>query len=243
MKTPLTAPAIALVFALASPAFAPPAFAENNPPMLAANGEGAETAAPDIAIVTLGVVSRADSARAALDANNADMDKVIQAMRGEAIADKDIATTGFSISPVYSNPPQPRPGERPAEPAIVAYQVSNQVRIVVRDLDKTGTVLDRAVTAGANHAGSINFDIEDRQALADKAIGAAIADARRKAELMAAAAGVRLVRVLSVNASEGGGAPMYRREAMMAAAPPVPVMGGELSITANASISWEIAPQ
>lgn len=245
MKIPFVAPAlVALVAALATPVFAPPAYAEATPPTLAANGEGVETAAPDIAIVTLGVVSRADSARAALDANNADMDKVIQAVRGEAIADKDIATSGFSINPVYSNPPQPRPGEHSAEPSIVAYQVSNQVRIVVRDLDKAGTVLDRAVTAGANQAGSINFDIDDRQALADKAILAAIADAKRKAELMAAGAGVRLVRVLSVNANEGGGGgPMYRREAMMASAPVVPVMGGELTITANASISWEIAPQ
>jgi uncharacterized protein YggE len=190
------------------------------------------------------VVSRAETARAALDANNADMEKVIQAVRGQAIADKDIATTGFSIGPVYSRPPQPRPGEEPAEPTIVAYQVSNQLRIVVRDLDNTGSVLDTAVSAGANQAGSINFDIEDRQALVDKAITSAIADARRKAELMAEAAGLRLVRVLTVNASEsGGGGPVLMREAMAAAAPPVPVMGGELSISANASMSWEVAPQ
>jgi len=220
-----------------------PASAQNSPPTLSANGEGIENAAPDMAVVTLGVLSRARTAREALDANNADMDKVIQAVRGQAIADKDISTTGFSISPVYSQPPQPRAGDQPSEPEIVAYQVSNQIRIVVRDIDKTGAVVDSAVTAGANQAGSINFDIDDRQALVDKAIVAAIADAKRKAELMAEAAGVRLVRVLSLNANEGGGGPVFRREAMAAAAPPVPVMGGELSISANAQISWEIAPK
>jgi uncharacterized protein YggE len=79
--------------------------------------------------------------------------------------------------------------------------------------------------------------------LVDKAIETAIADARRKAELMAEAAGVRLVRILSVSANEGGGGPVFRREAMVAAAAPVPVMGGELSVSANAQISWEIAPK
>lgn len=225
-------------------ALAVPAAAQDNPPTLSASGEGVENAAPDMAVVTLGVLSQAPTAREALDGNNADMDKVIQAVRGQAIADKDISTTGFSINPVYSRPPQPRAGEEPAEPKIVAYQVSNQIRIVVRDIDKTGAVVDSAVTAGANQAGSINFDIDDRQGLADKAIAAAIADARRKAELMAEAAGVRLVRVLNVNANEGGGRPMFRLEARdAAAAPPVPVMGGELSVSANAQISWEIAPK
>jgi len=225
-------------------ALAVPAAAQDNPPTLSASGEGVENAAPDMAVVTLGVLSQAPTAREALDGNNADMDKVIQAVRGQAIADKDISTTGFSINPVYSRPPQPRAGEEPAEPKIVAYQVSNQIRIVVRDIDKTGAVVDSAVTAGANQAGSINFDIDDRQSLADKAIAAAIADARRKAELMAEAAGVRLVRVLNVSANEGGGRPMFRLEARdAAAAPPVPVMGGELSVSANAQISWEIAPK
>jgi uncharacterized protein YggE len=236
VKTALAAAAVVL-------ALAAPASAQDSPPTLSASGEGVENAAPDTAVVTLGVLSRAPTAREALDANNTDMEKVIQAVRGRAIADKDISTTGFSISPVYSQPPQLRAGDQPAEPTIVAYQVSNQVRIVVHDIDKTGAVVDSAVTAGANQAGSINFDIDDRQALADKAIAAAIADARRKAELMAEAAGVRLVRVLSVSANEGGGGPQYRLEARAAAAPPVPVMGGELSISANAQISWEIAPK
>lgn len=237
MKTALAAAAVLLTLAA-------PASAQENPPTLSANGTGVEHTAPDMAVVTLGVLSRAATARDALDANNADMDEVIQSVRGQSIADKDISTTGFSINPVYSRPPQPRPGERPAEPKIVAYQVSNQVRIVVRDIDKTGAVVDAAVTSGANQAGSINFDISDRQALADKAIAAAIADAKRKAELMAEAADVRLVRVLSVNANEGGGGPVFRLEARAASpAADVPVMGGELSVSANAQLSWEIAPK
>lgn len=230
--------------ALISLAIVATAAAQDNLPTLSASGEGIENAAPDVAVITLGVLSQAPSAREALNVNNTDMDEVIHAVRGQAVADKDISTTGFSISPLYSQPMQPRDGSRPVEPEIVAYQVSNQVRIVVRDIDKTGAVVDSAVSAGANQAGSINFEIEERQALAEKAIAKAIADARHKAELMAAAAGVRLVRILTVNANESGGGPIYRLEAARAsAAPPVPVMGGELSVKANAQISWEIAPQ
>lgn len=223
--------------------FIVPAAAQDAPPTLAATGTGMESAAPDMAVVTLGVLSRAGTAREALDENNAEMDKVVQMVRGQAVADKDISTTGFSINPVYSRPSQVRSEDQPVEPKVVAYEVTNQIRIIVRDIDKTGTVIDSAVTAGANQAGSINFDIQDRQALVDKAIAEAIAEARRKAGLMAEAAGVRLVRVLNISANEGGGGPVFRLETRAAAAPAVPVMGGELSISANAQISWEIAPK
>jgi uncharacterized protein YggE len=235
---PVKAPfaALALLAALVVPAAA-----QDNPPTLSTNGEGIENAAPDIAIVTLGVLTQADTARAALDGNNAEMEKVIQSVRAESIADKDISTNGFSIGPVYAQDPTPRPDGTMQPPKIVGYQVSNQVRVVIRELDKAGTVLDKAVTAGANQAASINFDIDNRKPIADKAITAAITDATRKAELMAEAAGVRLVRILNLNVGEGGGIPRYEAVAMSAKA--VPIIGGEMSVTANASISWEIAPK
>lgn len=237
MKTPLVA--LALMLGLAAPALA-----QDNPPTLSANGTGSEDASPDIAFITLGVLSHAETAREALDANNEQMDGVIQTVRGEKVADKDIATTGFSIGPVYSQEPQ-RPDGSHTPPKIVGYQVSNQVRIVVRDLDALGVILDKAVTAGANQAASINFVIENRTELAEKAVVAAITDARHKAELMAEAAGVRLVRVLSVNANENGGPPMpmFEARAMAAADKSVPVMRGEQTVSASASITWEIAPK
>jgi uncharacterized protein len=227
---------IAILIALTGPVLA-----EDRLPTLSTAGQGKISAAPDIAIVTLGVVSRAGSARAALNANNADMERLIAAIRAESVADKDIATTGFSISPIYSQPPRPQPGEAAIEPKIVAYQVSNQLRTVLRDLAATGRVLDKAVSAGANQAASIHFDIDNRKALLDEAIILAIGDARRKAELMAEAAGVRLVRILNVSTNQGGSGP--RREAVAFSVQAVPVMGGELAISASVTIEWEIAPQ
>lgn len=233
MKTPLTAFAVLIALTL-------PALADDGPPTLTASGRGVENAAPDLAILSLGVLSRAKTARAALDANNADMEDLISVIRAENIADKDISTSGFSIGPVYAQPPRPRPGELSQEPKIVAYQVSNQLRIIVRELETTGAVLDRAVSAGANQAASISFDIDDRQALVDKATKSAIGEAQRTAYLMAEAAGVRLVRILKVNANEGGG---IMREAAAFSAKAVPVMGGELAVSVTASIDWEIAPK
>ena len=233
MKGPLAT--LAILIALTGPVLA-----EDKLPTLSVTGQGVEHAVPDIAIVTLGVLSQAKTARAALDANNDDMDEVITTIRTEGIADTDIATTGFSISPIYSRPPQPQRGEVAQEPKIVAYQVSNQLRIVVRDLATIGTALDKAVTAGVNQAASINFDIDDREALVDAAIRSAIADAPRKANLMAEAAGVRLIRIVDVNASQGG---TVHRETLALASRAVPVMGGELAVSANASISWEIGPK
>jgi uncharacterized protein YggE len=226
---------VGMAVSLAAPALAD----DQSPPSLSASGEATEYAVPDMATVTLGVVSEAETARAALDANNADIAKVIEAVKAAGVADKDIGTTGFNVGPVYSNP-RPREDGSSEAPRITGYQVSNQVRVVIRDLDKAGAVLDAAVTAGANQAAQIDFGLENRKPVEDKAMAGAIADANRKAKLMAEAAGVKLVRILSVAANEGGGGPFPVPMAMRAEKA-VPVMAGERSISASATVVWEIA--
>jgi uncharacterized protein YggE len=99
------------------------------------------------------------------------------------------------------------------------------------------------VTAGANRVSGISFDVADRTTPNDAALKDAIGDAKRKAELMAAAAGVKLVRILSVSTAEANGGPVPMFRAMAASAAPVPVMPGEQQVSVNASVTWEIAPQ
>jgi uncharacterized protein YggE len=226
---------VGMAVSLAAPALAD----EQPPPSLSATGQATETAAPDMATVTLGVVSEAKTAREALDANNADIAKVIDAIKAAGIAEKDIGTTGFNVGPVYSNP-RPRDDGSSDAPRITGYQVSNQVQVTIRELAKAGGVLDAAVTAGANQAASIEFGLVDRKPVEDKAMTGAIADAKRKAELMANAAGVKLVRILSVSTNEGGG-PFPVPMAMARADKAVPVMAGERAVSANATVVWEIA--
>ena len=156
------------------------------------------------------------------------------------MAEKDIATSGFSIDPVYEQTDN-RPSDRP--PAIVGYRVENQVRVTIRDIAKSGALLDAVVAAGANRVSGIAFDISDRKTAANQAIRAAIADARAKAELMADAAGLRLVRILTLNADENGGRGPIMAYDMVAKSAPVPVMPGQRAVSANAQIVWEVAPK
>jgi uncharacterized protein YggE len=232
------APALALAALL----FAFPASAQMSPqvPTLSANGEGTAYVVPDIAIVSIGVTTRGATAAAALASNSADLAKVIDTIKGEGVAERDIGTSGLSIYPVYEQP-QPMDGVEPPPAKIVGYQVTNEVRVTIRDIAASGGILDKVVTAGANQVNGITFDNADRKTPADAALADAIRDATRQAEIMAEAAGVRLVRIVNVNASSGGGGPVFARMEAMSAA--VPVMPGERAITANAGVTWEIAPR
>jgi uncharacterized protein YggE len=220
---------------------ATPALADEPPvPQLQANGEGIAMAIPDIAIVTLGVTTRGRTAAEALSANSTDLSNVIDTIKAAGVAEKDIGTSNFSIYPVYA---QNSDGSQVQPPKIAGYEVSDEVRVIIRDIAASGGILDKVVSAGANRVSGISFDSADRKTPADAALKDAIADAKRKAELMAAAAGVKLVRILSISASEGGGPqPMFARADMMAQKA-VPVMPGQQQTTVNAAVSWEIAPQ
>jgi uncharacterized protein YggE len=203
---------------------------------LQANGDGEVMVVPDIAIVTIGVVTRAATAGDAIARNSTDLDAVIAAIRAEGVEEKDIATTGFNVNPVYQTQPRP-PADVP--PPIVGYSVSNDVRVTIRAIASSGPILDKVVRTGANRVSGIQFDVSDRAVHEDAAIARAIAEARRRGTLMAEAAGVTLGRVLSVTASAGGGnVPVFARFDAASAAPPV--LPGQRAITASASVTWEI---
>ncbi|MBN9025487.1 SIMPL domain-containing protein [Kaistia sp. MMO-174] len=221
-------------------AFAAPALAQSapQPPTLTVFADGSATAAPDIAIVTLGVVSEAATAKDALAANATDMNAVISAITGAGIATKDIATSGLSVNPVYSDPSKDPNGQA----RVTGYRVQNQVTVKIRDLAKSGPLLDQVVSAGANRVTGIDFDIDQATSLRDAAMKAAITEARRRAELMAEAAGVKLGPIQSIQTSDGGGVPIFRAQMAMKADASTPVMGGEQQITANATIVYQIEP-
>lgn len=201
---------------------------------LTAEGTGIVTTRPDIVIISIGVATRAESPAAALDANSRDMQAVIDAVIAAGVSDADIQTSGFSINPVYAD--RRYDSDEPAE--IVGFAVSNEVTVRIRDLDNSGAVIDEVVAAGANQINSIRFDISEPGPLRDEAMVAAIADARRKAELMAEAAGVELVRILSVSAYAGG-QPQFEYARVASA----PIVAGEQAISANATVIYEIAPR
>ena len=212
---------------------AAPVLAQTMPPaVISVTGEATVSVPPDLAQIDGGVTSEAKTAREATDANNAAMGKVLLALKGAGIDEKDFQTSRLSLQP-QSAPNRTGPA------AIVGYRASNRVTIRLRDVAKVASVIDTLVAAGANDIGGINFMVSQASKLLDEAREQAIADARRKAEIYAKAAGVTLGAPLSIS-EEGNAAPVpYRRMAAGMAAS-APVAQGEETLAVTVSVSWAI---
>jgi uncharacterized protein len=226
-RLPIVAIALAL---LASPALAQTAL----PPAISVTGEATMSVAPDQAQVDGGVTSDAKTAREASDANNAAMGKVLLALKGAGIDEKDFQTSRLSLQPKYAP-------DRSGPSTVVGYRASNRVTIKVRDVSKIAGVIDVLVAAGANEIGGINFVVSQASKLLDDIREKAIADARRKAEIYAKAAGVTLGEPLSIS-EEGGSMPVFRGKmaAPMATMAPAPVAQGEETLSVTVSVTWAI---
>jgi uncharacterized protein YggE len=228
----------ALAAAIAAALLAAPAQAQvAAPATIAVTGEATISAAPDLAQIDGGVTSEAKTAREASDANNAAMGKVLQALQGAGIDQKDYRTSRLSLQP------ESAPNRNGAStPTIIGYRASNRVTVRLRDVTKLASVIDAMVTAGANDIGGISFRVSNASKLLDDARGQAVADARRKAEIYARAAGVTLGAPLSIS-EEGNAAPVpYRRLAAGIAVAATPVAAGEETLQVTVSVSWAIKP-
>jgi uncharacterized protein len=148
-------------------------------------GEGSVNAAPDFARVTLGVTNTAKTAGEALADNTKAASALVSLIKAQGVAPADIQTSNLSISPMFSQPPR---GQEIA-PTITGYNVNNNVALKVHDIPRLGELLDKAVTADANSVYGIGFDHTDPSGLLDNARAVAVADARRKANIYANAAG------------------------------------------------------
>ena len=223
-----------LAVALAAGALlAAPALAQTMPPAaISVTGEATLSAPPDLAEVDGGVTSDAKTAREASEANNAAMGKVLLALKSAGINEKDFQTSRLSLQP------QSAPG-RTGPSAIVGYRASNRVTIRLHDVTKVASVIDTMVGAGANDIGGINFMVSQASKLLDDAREQAVADARRKAEIYAKAAGVTLGAPLSI--TEGGSpGPMPFRKMAAGMAAGAPVAQGEETLAITVSVSWAI---
>ena len=214
---------------------AAPARAESEPPaVISVTGEAKISAPPDLAQIDGGVTSEAKTAREASEANNAAMGKVLLALKGAGIDEKDYQTSRLSLQPQSSS-------KSNGPPTITGYRASNRVTIRLRDVTKVANVIDTLVGAGANDIGGINFMVSQASKLLDEAREKAIADARRKAEIYAKAAGVTLGAPLSISES-GAPAPIVFRRMAAGVAESAPVAPGEETLQLSVSVSWAIKP-
>lgn len=204
---------------------------------LSVSGAGQVTLKPDIAYIYIGVHTEDPSAADAVARNNADTQKLIEALKAEGVAADDLRTTNFSI---WTNTPY-GPDGLPGTPV---YMVDNTVYMTVRDLGGLGDLLDAAVQAGANNINSIQFDVADKtQAMAD-ARKAAVAAAKTQAQELAEAAGVSLGEIQTISYFDSVPYPVFdgvgRGGGVESEAMSVPINPGTMQLTVTVTISYEI---
>lgn len=206
------------------------------PTTLTVVAEGRVARAPDLAEVSGGVVTTAATAAAAMRDNAEKMTAVVAAIRKAGLAERDIQTSGLSLSPQYryvDNQP----------PVLTGYQATNTVSLRIRRIADTGKLLDTLVGVGANQISGPVFRIDAADAALDEARVSAVATAKARADLYAKAAGLRIKRIASI-AESGGIEPGPRPMMMMArsekAADSTPVAAGEVALTINVTVVFEM---
>lgn len=228
---------LALVVACLTALAAYPVHAET-PPTLTVEGRGEAQGKPDLATVTLGIVTQGKTSAEAMEANAKIVAVLLGQLRERGIADRDLMTVGLNLTPDYV-----QEKDRTGPPKIAAYRAINRLSVRLRDLTKIGAVLDLATSAGVNDISGPVFGVADPQALQDEARKKAAADARRVAELYAQSMGVKLGPIREINDTTMPRAlpePRMLRGApgAMAAAPPIEA--GELTAQASVTVTFEI---
>ena len=200
------------------------------PPLISVTGQASVAVAPDHAQLRAGVTSQGASAREASEANGAAMTAVMAELNASGIAEKDIQTSRLSLQPISEQ-------DRVGPARITGFRASNQLTVTVHAIDKLSELIDRLVAAGANEIGGIEFRVSSPSQALDEARLKAIADARRKAEIYAQAAGVTLGKPVSI--SEGGAIPLPVTRSDMTATLATIVSPGERTLNVTVNVSFE----
>jgi uncharacterized protein len=225
--------AAALAALLISPALAQ----VPQPHTVTVSGYARILATPDHASIDIGVVTPAKTAELALQANNAEMARVVRDIRALGIPANDIQTTDFSLDAVH---PKRSNGEDD-DSRIAGYSVSNKVTVSVSDIALVPRIIDTGVSAGANSANSVTFDVKDSAKLDDQALAAAMRDARHRAEVAAGAEGLKAGGVVAIS-TVAFGAPSFAPppEFVASRENAAPILPGQTEISAQVTVIYTI---
>jgi uncharacterized protein YggE len=208
-----------------------PAHAADAPEhLITVTGEAMTTAKPDQVTIRLGVATQGKTARQASEANAKAMTAVMAAIKAAGADERDIQTSRLSLQPQFEQ-------NKVGPPHLTGFHASNDVTVRLRDIGKLADLIDRAVAAGANEMSGIEFAVSDRSRRLDEARAQAIADARRKAEIYAKAAGVGIGSAVAI--AENSGSPPPRPAAAFRAAA-TPIAPGELTLHAGVTVSYQL---
>ena len=207
------------------------------PPSIQTSGEAVITAKPDRAQIDIGVTTQADTSQTAASKNATQLETVLAQMRRVLGPGADIKTISYSLSPNYRYP------TGGGEPTITGYTATNIVRVILDDLTQVGKVIDAAASSGANRVQSLQFTLKNKEAVEAQALSEAAISARKKAETIATALGLRIVRILSVSESSPVVVPLREVAYARAGATSTPIEAGTIEVRASISLTLEISPR
>jgi uncharacterized protein len=190
-------------------------------------GVGRVDAVPDEAAFSLGITTKGQTARAALTANSERMEQLIAALKAAGVAERDIQTQDVSVGPSYGDDGRAQ-----------SFAATNTVSVRIRDVDRAGAVLDAASRAGANNVFGPSLTRSNREELEEKALEDAVANARRRAAVLARAAGAEVGRVTAISETQQPGPEVWR--AMDTAVADAPIEKGTQEIQATVSVTFAI---
>lgn len=204
---------------------------------ISVDGSSTIKVAPDKATISISIENTAKDAKLASAQNAQIMQNIQSAILGLAITKDKMQTRNYNLYPVYNTKDNSR--------EIIGYSVSNEITVTIDNIDMVGTVIDTAINAGASNVNSIEFGLKDSQVYKDKVLQQAIADAKRKAQVVANSLGKSIVNVVSVNTgstyieAKNFNNAMYMRAAD-ATGVTSPIQSGDISVRANVSVVFEM---
>jgi len=213
----------------------------DSPPQLVVQADANIKAMPDLLQMRLGVVTESVDAGVALVDNNQRMQSLMDMLAVLGIPRDSLATGQFQIRPEWSVPPRPTPANWRRE--IVAYRVSNDLNVETTRVDLAGDLLAMAQKAGANQIGGLQFGLADPEMHRQEAIAKATANALRKAQTLADAAGAKLGPIVSLSLNSYGGyagPQLMKMERAMDTSSSVPVAAGKVDVQAGVTIIYRL---
>lgn len=238
MRNKLIIPVILLIAAAALSACSGTIqFGQSQPRTINVTGNAQVLLTPDIAYISIGVHSEAQSATEAVASNNSLTQKVIDAIKGQGVDAKDIQTTNFSVY-------QQEKFDKNGNSLGIFFMTDNVVYVTMRDITKIGDILDASIAAGANSIYGITFDVQDKEAALASGRDQAMADAQAQAEQLAKAAGATLGSVQSINYYSSSPSPIYYDSKAVPAGvgggASVPISSGQLTLTVSVSVTYAL---
>jgi uncharacterized protein len=211
------------------------------PPSITAQGEAVITAEPDQAQIDIGVLTQARNAPDAAKENAEKLSRVLAQIKKLLGKGDEVKTTGYSLNPNYRYP-------QGGKPEITGYTAVNVLQIRTGNLAEVGKLIDAGMQSGANQINRLVFTLKDEHSAQVQALRMAAQKAQSKADQMAAALGLKVVRVLSLTENERGVRPIIAQtrgmqaEALTSAAP-TPVEAGNIEVRSSVTLTAEIAPR